>query len=133
MKAGETGVLAALVLFLAGGVFVGLSEMPEQDLSSRAPEPEAEMSVYEQLKLELRQYHFGNLPKSESFRGDTTVVSADLDYIMYSVPQADLHITRTLRNMGFTRITAAETATGGIVFNAIFPNGLPLEIRLNRP
>ncbi len=102
MKAGETGVLAALVVFLAGGLFVGLSKMPEQELFFRTPEPEEELSVYEQLKLELRPYHFGNLPKSESFRGDTTVLSADMDYIMYSVPQIDLHITRLLRNMEFT-------------------------------
>ncbi len=133
MKAGETGVLAALVVFLAGGLFVGLSKMPEQELFFRTPEPEEELSVYEQLKLELRPYHFGNLPKSESFRGDTTVLSADMDYIMYSVPQIDLHITRLLRNMEFTGITAAETVTGGIVFKALFPNGQPLEIWLNRP
>ncbi len=35
MKAGETGVLAALVVFLAGGLFVGLSKMPEQELFFR--------------------------------------------------------------------------------------------------
>lgn len=132
MKTGEAGVLAAVVLLLAGGLFVGFTPMPEQELFETGMEPEEELSVYDRLKHSIQPYHFGNLPR-ESFRGDTTVWVVDLDHNMYTIPQVDLYVTRELRRLQFSLITAAERGQGGIVFNALFPNGLPVEIQFTCP
>ena len=132
MKAGEAGVVAAMSLLLAGGFFVGLKDLPDRELLEGLPEPAPELSVYDLLKQSIQPYHFGNLPR-ESSRGDTTVWKVDLDHNMYTVPQVDLYVTRELRNLQFTRITAAEREQGGIVFNALFPNGAPIEIQFICP
>lgn len=132
MKTGEAGVITALAVLLAGGVFVGFSELPDAASASGEDLMQAELPVYDQLKIAIRPYHFGNFPR-ESFRGDTTVWVADLDHNMYSIPQTDLYITRALRDLEFTGIRAAERPSGGIVFNAFFPNGQPIEIQLTCP
>ncbi len=129
MKAGEAGVLAAAVLLVAGGLFVGFAPMPEGDLLEQQDIIEEDLPVYDRLKASVRPYHFGNFPR-ETFRGDTTVWVADLDYNMYTVAQVDLLVTRKLRELEFTGITAREGEDGGIVFRALFPDGQPLEIQL---
>lgn len=131
MKRGEAGVVTALLVFLAGAVLIAATDPPEPVQGQLSGEI-AEISVYDQLKQAIRPYHFGNVPR-ESFRADTTVWVVDLDYNMYTVPQTDLHVTRILRELGFTDIEAGERASGGIVFRAVFPNGQPLEINFTRP
>lgn len=128
MKAGEAGVLAAAALLVAGGLFVGFTPMPQGELLERQDAAEENLSVYDQLKEAIRPCHFGNFPR-ETFRGDTTVWVADLDYNMYTVPQVDLLVTRKLRELEFTGITAREGEDGGIVFRALFPDGQPLEMQ----
>ncbi len=130
MKTGEAGVLTAAALLLAGGLFVGFTPMPELELIEVGMEQE--LSVYDELKQSIQPYHFGNIPR-ESFRADTTVWVVDLDHNMYTVPQVDLYVTRILRELQFTGITAAERDQGGIVFNAVFPNGQPMEIQFTCP
>lgn len=132
MKAGEAGVVTSVLVLLTGGIFVGFTQMPEPPITEGAYQQPEEMSVYDQLKLAIQPYHFGNLPR-ESFRGDTTVWVVDLDHNMYTIPQVDLHVTRELRELEFNGITAAERAAGGLVFNAVFPNGQPLEIQFTCP
>jgi len=132
MKAGEAGVVAAAVLLLAGSIFAGTVRMPEQELFEEGSEPPEELSVYDLLKKAIQPYHFGRVPR-ESVRGDTTVWKVDLDHNMYTIAQVDLFVTRELRNLQFTGITAAEREEGGIVFNAAFPNGQVLEIQFITP
>jgi len=132
MRIGEAGVVVALAVLIAGGIFSGVNEMPDIASISSISETPVELSVYDQLKLAVQPYHFGNFPR-ESFRGDTTVWVADLDHNMFSIPQTDLYVTRALRDLGFTDIRAAERASGGIVFNAVFPNGQAIEINLTSP
>ena len=132
MRTGEAGILIALAVFLAGGVFVGVREIPHPVFLAGTVEPEIELSVYDMLKQSIQPYHFGNLPR-ESFSGDTTLWVVDLDHNMYSIPQTDLHVTRILRDLQFTGITASERLSGGIVFRALFPNGQPLEISFTCP
>lgn len=132
MRTGEVGILAALAVFIAGGIFVAFAESPAPVFIEGASEPEIELSVYDMLKQSIQPYHFGNVPR-ESFRGDTTLWVVDLDHNMYSVPQTALHITRILRDLQFTEITASERLSGGIVFNALFPNGQPLEMSFTCP
>ncbi len=130
MKTGEAGVLTATGLLVAGALFVGFTPMPELELMEAGMEQE--LSVYQRLKQSIQPYHFGNLPR-ESFRADTTVWVVDLDHNMYTIPQVDLYVTRVLRDLQFTGITATEREQGGIVFNAVFPNGQPVEIQFTSP
>jgi hypothetical protein len=132
MKSGEMWVLVSLLVFVSGGVFAAVEAMPEiTELYSKSRYP-VELSLYDQLKFEIQPYHFGNVPR-ESFSGDTTVWVVDLDYNMYSLPQADLYVTRILRKLGFSRIFVTEREAGGIVFNADFPNGQPLRMLFTSP
>ena len=130
MKTGEAGVLTATGLLVAGALFVGFTPMPELELMEAGMEQE--LSVYQRLKQSIQPYHFLNLPR-ESFRADTTVWVVDLDHNMYTIPQVDLYVTRVLRDLQFTGITATEREQGGIVFNAVFPNGQPVEIQFTSP
>ncbi len=132
MRTGEAGILIALAVFLAGGVFVALREIPHEVFLGGTVESEVELSVYDMLKQSIQPYHFGNVPR-ESFSGDTTLWVVDLDHNMYSIPQTDLYVTRILRDLQFTDITASERLSGGIVFRALFPNGQPLEISFTCP
>ena len=132
MRAGETWILVFLVVFVTGGIFAAVKAMPDMTEEGLTGQLHEELSVYDQLKEEIRPYHFGNRP-SESFSGDTTVLKVDLDYNMYSQTQANLHVTRILRRLNFERIIAQQRQAGGIVFNADFPNGQPIQIHFIDP
>lgn len=132
MRTGETWILILLAVFLAGGVFTAVKAIPDITEFSQGNEPGEELSLYDQLKNDIQPYHFGNVPR-ESFAGDTTVLVADLDYNMYSSIQANLHITRVLRRLGFSDIVVCERTAGGIVFRADFPNDQPLQIHFTSP
>jgi len=132
MKSGEAGILVALIVFAVGGLFTALTAMPDMlEQVSGAPQ-QVELSLYDQLKVEIQPYHFGNVPR-ESSAGDTTVWTVDLDFTKYTVPQVNLYVTRILRRLSFSGILARERASGGIVFNADFPGGQPLEIHFICP
>ncbi|PIE51114.1 hypothetical protein CSA37_05745 [Candidatus Fermentibacteria bacterium] len=132
MGKGEFGIVTALTVLVAGAVFVGAVESPDPERFADVRVVPREISVYDRLKEQISPFHFGNVPR-ESFRGDTTVWVVDLDRNMYTIAQTDLYVTRILRNLGFTSIEAAERAAGGIVFNAVFPNGQPIEINFTCP
>ena len=132
MRTGETWILASLVVFLAGGVFTAVKAMPDMTEPDSESQPPVELSLYDQLKNDIQPYHFGNVPR-ESFSEDTTVWVVDLDHNMYSLPQANLHVTRILRRLGFDGIIVHERMEGGIVFNADFPNGQPIQIHFTSP
>ena len=132
MRTGETWVIASLVVFVAGGLFTAVKAMPDMVMLDIEAQPEEELSLYDQLKKEIQPYHFGNLP-TESFSGDTTVFTVDLDYNMYSQAQANLYVTRILRGLDFADIIVRERITGGMVFSANFPNEQPIQIHFNDP
>lgn len=132
MRTGETWILAALAVLLSGGVFTAVKAMPDMTEQSSEILPSEELSLYDQLKLEIQPYHFGNVPR-ESFSGDTTVWIVDLDCNMYSQAQANLHVTRVLRRLNFKDIVVRERVSGGMVFNAGFPNGQPFQIHFTAP
>jgi hypothetical protein len=132
MKAGETAVLVSLAVFAAGGVFVAFTDSPSLEIMEEMIPHEEPPSIYEMLQKEINPYHFGNVPRV-SFSADTTVWTVDLDHNMYTVPQAVFFVTGTLREMGFTAITAAERGSGGVVFRALFPNGHPIRITFTSP
>lgn len=132
MRTGEIWILASMTVFLAGGIFTAVKAMPDMTELDPESRPLEELSLYDQLKQEIQFYHFGNVPR-ESFSGDTTVWVVDLDYNMYSLPQANLHVTRILRRLGFNDIIVSERIQGGMVFNAVFPNGQPIQIHFTAP
>ncbi len=132
MRTGEICILASMTVFLAGGIFTAVKAMPDMTELDPESRPLEELSLYDQLKQEIQLYHFGNVPR-ESFSGDTTVWVVDLDHNMYSLPQANLHVTRVLRRLGFNEIIVSERIQGGMVFNAVFPNGQPIQIHFTAP
>jgi len=132
MRTGETWIIVTLAVFLSGGIFTAVKAMPDMTERDSASTHVEELSLYDQLKLEIQPYHFGNVPR-ESFSADTTVWVVDLDYNMYSQAQADLHVTRVLRRLNFENITVRERAPGGMVFCAEFPNGQPFQIHFTAP
>ena len=132
MRTGELWILVSLTVFLVGGVFTAVTAMPEVTQLDSEALPREDLSLYDQLKQDIQPYHFGNVPR-ESFSGDTTVWVVDLDHNMYSLPQANLHVTRILRSLDFSSITAQGRGAGGLVFNADFPNGQPIQIHLTSP
>ena len=132
MRAGEKWLLISLVVFIAGGAFTAVKAMPDMTEGGSEGQPVEELSLYDLLKEEIKPYHFGNVPL-ESFSGDTTVLVVDLDYNMFSEAQANLHVTRILRRLDFDRITVQERMAGGMVFQAEFPNGQPLQILFRDP
>ncbi len=132
MRAGETWILVFLAVFVAGGIFTAVKAMPDMAEEGLTGQYHEELSIYDKLKEEIRPYHFGNRP-TESFSEDTTVLKVDLDYNMYSQIQANLHVTRILRRLNFEHIIAQQRHAGGIVFNADFPSGQPIQIHFIDP
>ncbi len=132
MRSGESWVIVAVVILFAGALFTAFKGMPELEMFDSASVQPIELSVYDQLKQDIQPYHFGNVPR-ESFSGDTTVWVVDLDHNMYSLPQANLYVTRILRRLGFSSIIVTERVTGGMVFKASFPNDQPLQIHFTSP
>ena len=132
MRSGETWIIVAVTILLAGALFTAFKGMPDQEMYCLESSQPVELSVYDQLKQDIQPYHFGNVPR-ESFSGDTTVWVVDLDHNMYSLPQANLHVTRILRRLGFNNILVTERAAGGMVFKANFPNDQPLQIHFTSP
>ncbi len=132
MRSGETWILALVLILISGGVFTAVKAAPDMTV----PDPESQLpedlSVYDQLKIEIQPYHFGGVPR-DSFSGDTTVWVVDLDYDMYSIPQANLYVTRILRKLGFSEIIVEEREAGGLIFSANFPNGQPVQIHFTSP
>ncbi len=132
MKSGEVWVLVSLIVLVVGGLFSEIVSMPEPAEASLENADEAELPIYEILKQSIQPYHFGGLPL-ESLSGDTTVWKVDLDYNMYSLHQANLEITRILRNLNFENIFVRERSAGGMIFSASFPDGQLIKIHFKNP
>ena len=131
MKSSEVWVLVALACFVAGALFTGFKEMPSIE-SQEIDNAPRELSIYDQLKSDIQSYHFGNVPR-ESFSGDTTIWTTDLDYNLFSMHQVNLQVTRILRNHNFSDIFVRERSSGGLVFSGVFPDGQLLQIHFTSP
>lgn len=137
MRPGEMCVLLMLVVCV-GGVFVTALK-PGLVPAMITGEPDAGDSdtAIPQNPLDLLSNGcsaliYGNLPR-QSFSGDTTILTMDLDIAAYTVTQANLTITRLFRNCDITLVETRERPGGGLTFKAILPGGLPLRVELKAP
>jgi hypothetical protein len=121
----ETGLVLLIACGLAGLVMVLAT--PDPVIPEEFTEPERPQ--LERFEAMCGDLIYGNRPR-ESFSGDTTVLTMDLDMSLYTPVQANLYITRALRSTGIEHITTMERPGGGLTFVALFENDRPLRLEL---
>lgn len=137
MKPGEILVLVILIVCV-GGVGVtaftpGLDMTIVSGRTDNAGEDGGEPpNPIDLLSSGCSGLIYGNLPR-QSFSGDTTILTMDLDIAAYTVTQANLTITRLLRRCGITLLETRQRSEGGLTFIAVLPDGLPLRMELKAP
>jgi hypothetical protein len=125
MAISETGLILLFAAGLAGLVVILATPdplIPDEDTL-------AEVSQLEELTNVCGSLIYGSLPR-ESFIGDTTILTMDLDRSLYTPVQANLYLTRALRDAGIEHLTTVERAEGGLTFLALLDNGQPLRLEL---
>ncbi|GEM_PF-605094 len=137
MRPGE--YLIVLLLFTCvGGVLVttlqpcldpGLAVRESEEADSVVHAPQ---SPVDQLSEGCSLFIYGNCPR-QSFAGDTTVLTMDLDLAAFTVTQANLSITRLLRRCNITLLETRQRQGGGLTFLATLPDGKPLRMELKAP
>lgn len=137
MKPGEY-LIVLLLITCIGGVLVTILE-PCLDPGLALPETEeadsvalAPQSPVDQLSQGCSVFIYGNCPR-QSFAGDTTVLTMDLDLAAFTVTQANLSITRLLRRCDITLLETRQRQGGGLTFLATLPDGKPLRMELKAP
>ncbi len=137
MKPGEVLVIM-LLLICAGGIAV-TAFMPGLNAGMISGGTEGETSLVEnpsdpvdRLAQGCSALIYGNLPR-QSFSGDTTILTMDLDIAAYTVTQANLRMTRLLRDCSITLIETRQRAEGGLTFIATLPDGSPIRMELKAP
>lgn len=71
----------------------------------------------------------GGMPRIQ-VRGDTTLLIMDLDGSIYTMPQANLFLTRALELSGCRLDSTVERAGGGLAFHGAYPDGRLLRLEL---
>ena len=125
MALSETGLVLLFACGLAGLVVVLTTPdpvIPDEDTQT-------EVSQLEVLENTCGDLIYGSLPR-ESFAGDTTILTMDLDRNLYTPVQANLYLTRALRSTGIEHLSTVERTEGGLTFFALFENGQPLRLEL---
>jgi hypothetical protein len=133
MKPGEI-LVVLLVSVCAAGVFItALHPGPDSSLLSTRTNGETPDAIpvgpLDLLSQGCSGLIYGNLPR-QSFAGDTTILTMDLDIGLYTVTQANLTLTRLLRGCGITLHQTRQRPDGGLTFFASLPDGEPLRLEL---
>jgi len=137
MKPGEY-LIVLLLLTCVGGVLVtvlkpcldpGLAVRESEEVDSVAQTP---LTPVDRLSEGCSAFIYGNRPR-QSFAGDTTVLTMDLDLAAFTVTQANLGITRLLRRCDITLLETRQRPGGGLTFLATLPDGKPLRMELKAP
>ncbi len=140
MKPGELMVLLLAVVGL-GGVAATAFFSPEFDAAAALLQGEAEgadestvssANPMDRLSSGCSELIYGNQPR-QSFSGDTTILTMDLDSGAHTVTQANLKITRLMRRCGIVLLSTRERPEGGLTFIAELPGGRPLRLELKDP
>lgn len=137
MKPGEMMILLLAVVGLGGVAATAFYPDVDASLLSGGGEDSPETPIQQtnpmdQLSSGCSELIYGNLPR-QSFSGDTTVLTMDLDIAAYTVTQANLEITRLMRRCGIVLVSTRERPGGGLTFIAEFPGGEPLRLELKAP
>ena len=132
MKLSEIPVLLLTAAAVFGLVVVILNPRAKP---RPVPEPileEAAESSFNRDCMEVG-YGSGQPPRVDSLTGDTIVMRIDLDTTRFTQPQANLRITRLLRQYGYNHQTTYRREDGGLSFLTERPDGYPLRIEIKRP
>ena len=125
MTLSETGLVLLVACGITGLILVIATPEPQIPVDGSV---HAEITQLEMLESMCGDLIYGNLPR-ESFSGDTTVLTMDLDRSLYTVTQANLYLTRVLRRAGIEHLVTLERQEG-LTFLATFENGQPLRLEL---
>lgn len=137
MKPGEYLIVLLLIICIWGAVVTnketrldpGLAVLESEGADSVAHAPQSPVDM---LSQGCSMFIYGNCPR-QSFAGDTTVLTMDLDLAAFTVTQANLSITRLLRRCDITLLETRQRAGGGLTFLATLPDGKPLRMELKAP
>lgn len=137
MKPGEYLILLLLVVCAGGVLVTSLKPGPDTGLAGLSPQVADSTEIAPARPVDLLSegcsvFIYGNRPR-QSFAGDTTVLTMDLDLAAYTVTQANLSITRLLRRCDITLLETRQRSGGGLTFLATLPDGKPLRMELKAP
>jgi len=132
MKLSEVAVMLLTAAAVFGLVIVILHPEPP---GPPVPEPVLEQAAESSFSQECMEvgYGAGQPPRVDSLSGDTIVMRIDLDTTRFTQPQANLRITRLLREYGYTHHLTRRRVDGGLSFLTERPDGYPLRIELKIP
>jgi hypothetical protein len=137
MKPGEYLIVLLLLTCVGGAVVTifkpcldpGLAVLESEGADSVSHSPQSPVDM---LSQGCSVFIYGNCPR-QSFAGDTTVLTMDLDLAAFTVTQANLSITRLLRRCDITLLETRQRPGGGLTFLATLPDGKPLRMELKAP
>jgi hypothetical protein len=138
MKPGEAMILLLAAVGLGGVAATAFSPAVDASLleggeaTESAGSPVQPANPLDRFTSGCSELIYGNLPR-QSFSGDTTVLTMDLDIDAYTVTQANLEITRLMRRCGIILISTRERQEGGLTFIAEFSGGEALRLELKAP
>jgi hypothetical protein len=127
MTLSETGLILLVICGITGLIIVLTTPDPLTTVSVTGDE--AEPSQLEVLQIICGELIYGNLPR-ETSSADTTILTMDLDCSLYTPVQANLHLTRAMRQVGIDHVLTLEKPDGGLTFLVNLENGEPLRLEL---
>jgi hypothetical protein len=123
----KPSALAALLLALMGLGGLGIILFKDEPPPRMIPETSDRFPAIEDL---CGLVAYGGTPRPTQTRGDTTLLVMDLNGSLYSLPQANLYLTRALRQAGCRHDSTVLMPDSSLVFYAWTPEGLPLRLVL---
>lgn len=123
----KASALAALLLALMGLGGLGIILFREEPPPRVVPVDVEDLPSIEDL---CGQVAYGGAPRPPQARGDTTLLVMDLNDSLYTLSQANLYLTRALRQAGCGHDSTVLRDDGGLTFFAVTPDGHPLRLEL---
>jgi hypothetical protein len=115
-----------LIIFAAAG---GLVVMVFRNPPPAAVQPLDDPGDLPRIEDLCGSVALGGMPRIQ-VRGDTTLLIMDLDGSIYTMPQANLFLTRALELSGCRLDSTVEREGGGLTFHGAYPDGRLLRLEL---
>ena len=126
MKFSEIGLIL-LILFSVAGLSIVLfrdRSQPVEYSDTGVVQVQSEIlnSVFEKIAL-------GRAPRTR-ISVDTLIYTIDLDIQIYTLTQANLELTRAIRQSGYSLVATRILENGILAFHIIDPSGVPSRIEI---
>lgn len=126
MKFSEIGLIL-LILFSVAGFSIVLfrdRSQPVEYSDTGVVQVQSEIlnSVFEKIAL-------GRAPRTR-ISVDTLIYTIDLDIQIYTLTQANLELTRAIRQSGYSLVATRILENGILAFHIIDPSGVPSRIEI---